>query len=212
MISHARRFAASAFVLATALASLAPSRCEAGLLVKVQDAVADAGSGGAFDVYLVVSGGMYDVTAFSFGLAVDPASPVRFTSVTPTGTTDPYIFGTQQDAPFSSTTFPAWSLTASDAYVDFPWIVTLNDGDVVGLGRVTFTVDAGAAGGGVLVSVLGGGATGFVDLFGDPIGFETSPGAITVIPSNVIPEPASLALLALASAPLAFAASRGRPA
>lgn len=204
------RLAAPALAL-SAILFLAVGRCEADLLLRVeQPTAAKPGGAGAFDVYLEVLSGSYDVSAFSFGLKVDAGSGIAFTGAAADPLSAPYIFAS-----------PSWDgffvdlstsgLIASDSPWVAPGFVTLAAGDVVGLGRVSYAVAAGAHAGDVALSFLLAGETEILDDLGASLAFDVAPAAITVSSPGVVPEPSSLALLGLglAVAPL-LAASRRR--
>lgn len=208
-IGSTARLFAPALALA-AILSLSVGRCEADLLLRVeQPAAAEPGGSGAFDVYLEVLSGSYDVSAFSFGLKVAPGSGVAFTGADAASASAPYIFASLSWDGIA-VVVTASSLIAGDSPWVAPGSVTLAAGDVVGLGRVTYAVAAGTPAGAVALSFLLGGETEILDDLGAPLAFDAAPAEITIDSTGVVPEPSSLALLALALAAAPLAAARRR--
>ena len=139
------------------------------------------------------------MAAFSLEISVLLSTDVSFTSAT-TGTSQPYVFaGDSLFGPTISTSAPGQILDASDLSAG----ATIAAGDAVGLAHVFFDVLAGAPAGPLAVS--------FTDFpftsLSDPEGILIVPvellnGSITINgPGIPVPEPSTLALLAL-SVPL----------
>jgi len=205
-ITNRSRFVILALGLSVVwLAGPLAGRSEAGLTIQVAtgDAV-EAGGTGSIDVLLINDDVSREVSAFSFALSVAAGSGIEFTGVTTDTQFVSYIFGTPQLPPLSFDDFPTTEFTASDASFTLPGYATLSAHQYVGLARVSFSVASNAPIGVVPVWIVAGDNTMVLDALGAPIDLTIAPGAaITVIPATAIPEPSSLALLAIAGVSLA---------
>lgn len=204
-VAHFRRFAILALAASAALLS-GPlvDRSEAGMIVQVvsRDPVM-AGETGAFDVWLVnANDDSRQVSGFSFELSVAAGAGVEFAGVTAGTSSVPYIFETEQEPPLSFDDFPTIQFTASDSSWTAPGYVDLAPNQIVGLGRVSFMVATNTPAGSVPITIILGDGTQVLDSLGQLIELSAPVGAIDVIPSAAIPEPSSLALLAVAGVSL----------
>jgi|GEM_PF-1205761 len=203
--NHPLRFA-PALILSAALALGAfAGKSEAGLVIRVLDGAASVGGTGAFDIVLANTSDdpqdSFDVSGFSVRIEVASTSGITFTGVTDATASTSYIFGTQQESPFSTDIFPGIAFTASDSSWTDPYFITLASGETVGLLRVSFAVAADAAPGVVAVSLLNHDLTQINDIDGIPFdGVELEDGSITINGGAAVPEPASLVALATAAA------------
>jgi hypothetical protein len=174
----------------------------AGLVFSVNDVTAAAGSVGntTLEVSLTNTGPVATpvIAAFQFQLAVAGGAGVTFTDADIQTADHAYIFGTNSFAPpLSFDPFPNTAFTATDVYAIPNGGVTLNAGQSVGLGRVTFDVAAGTSG--VVPVVLVTNSTGsLLDPAGAPIAatYGFVDGSVTVVTST--PEPSGLVLALLA--------------
>jgi hypothetical protein len=170
----------------------APAYAE--LVLQVENATAQAGGTGSFDVVLSATSGSFAISGFSVELAVDPSSGITFTGASVDTTTEPYIFTTLQSAPpFALGAFPTTDFTVADADMSAPGYVTLSAGGTATLGieHVTFAVAAGTPGGSIPVSIVSGINTMVLDVTGSPITFTPSGGSIDVS-TSAVPEPSSV--------------------
>jgi hypothetical protein len=160
--------------------------------------MAAAGSTGVFEEFITVPVDLTDATVTSFTLTLTATavtgSGLSFTSVSMATTPDPYVFqGMSTDvadsAPFSSSTFPNLSFTASDSDTDGDG-VPLTSGTDYGLVEVSYAVAADATPGTYMITPSGTveGAGDFTDGF--------VPETLTIVPAGV-PEPSTWALLGL---------------
>jgi hypothetical protein len=187
----------------------------ADLIVSIQSVAANPGSSGnTFDV-LLADNGSPGVSVAGFNFDIQTADPdITFTGVFTSTASALYIFagnsllGPEIDDQLSPT------LTAADFAISGS--ATLNSGDVVGLGQVTFAVSPTATPGPFTVSFVTSGGTAdnsFSDPNGNnvPIDSFTS-GTITVAPgaSNGTPEPSSFLLMLTGTAALAGLLRRRR--
>lgn len=195
---------------ALALGSLlGPGRAAtAGLVLQVNNSTAAPGGTGSFDVVLRNDPSSDDsgsspqtISAFSFGLAVDPDSGVTFTGADTATTSAGYIFTTYQQAgtPFAFSTdgegndpFPGTSFQAGDAVNDpATESITLAVGQTVGLGHVSYAVAAGTSIGTIITVSLLHDFDSFADQDSNSIvDFAEINGAIAV----ATPEPSSLVM------------------
>jgi hypothetical protein len=199
--------------LAVGVVVLLTPVARAGLVFSVNDVTAAAGSLGntTLEVSLTNTGPVATprIAAFQFQLTVPGAAGVTFTDADIQTANHAYIFGTNSLAPpLSFDTFPNTAFTASDVYAIPNDGVTLDAGQSVGLGRVTFDVAASA--GGVVPVLL---VENFTDSLLDPAGAPIADtygfvdGSVTVVTST--PEPSSVVLGLLAMAGLSV--GRVRP-
>src|SRR5262245_31714163 len=165
--SSARRgclLAAAHAAVVLAIGALAPAAHGDMLAFVAPEVHALPGTTGSFDVLLVNKDTVaYDVSSYVFTLGVAPGSGVTFLDAQ-MNTSTPYIFSaplTSFDAlnaiplSFDIPPGPATSFTASDSEGSIPELFAhLNPGDAVGLARVTFSVDPGAAPGTVVPLVF----------------------------------------------------------
>jgi hypothetical protein len=158
---------------------------------------------GSFEVDLSnTSGASATVSDFSIELQLSGLSGVVFTSASMDTTAFPYIFtGVGAGPPLSFTTFPTTEFTGGDSvFAGPPFSVTLpasGPGSTVGLALVTYDTST-ASPGTALINFVGAG-TSADDGFGDPITLNSStPAGQIVVPSGVVPEPSTLAILATA--------------
>ena len=189
-------------LLVLALALPASSPVQASLIISAGSTAANAGStGNAFDITLVNTGpDSITLGAFSVGISV-ANSNVSFTSAT-TATLPPYVFaGDSLYGPTISTSAPGQILDASDLCV--ACINAIASGATVGLAHVFFDVLAGAPAGPLAVSFAAFPTTSLSDSSGNDLAVTTvQDGTITINgPGVPVPEPSTLALLAL-SVPL----------
>ncbi len=188
--------------------ALAAHPAHAALVIEADPSTTLAGGSGAFDVNLLdtdPSGSTpYQISAFSFELSVQSASGIAFTGAD-TSTSAQYIFGTYQSgpapfayAPFPSTaSFPLTDFIASDASMTGPdYATTLNSGDTLGLGHISYSVAPGTPTGPVAVSIVSNG-TSLANGNGNNISFTTQDGTITVANASPAPEPSEVGMLAL---------------
>jgi hypothetical protein len=183
--------ALTAFVL-----GVSPAPVSAGLVLQVENASAQAGGTGSFDVVIYATSGSFDVSGFQVELSVDRGSGVTFTSASVNTTTAPYIFTTLQSSPpFALSSFPTTDLIVSDADMTLPGTVTVSSSPPVtyGIENVTFAVAAGTPDGAITVSILAGdnGLTQIYDINGSPFPMTAINGTISV-GSSAVPEPSSL--------------------
>ena len=179
-------------VLSLFMLCLVPAPAFADLILQVENATAQAGGTGSFDVVLAATDGTFQVSGFSVELAAAAGSGVRFTGASVDTTTASYVFTTLQAPPFTFATFPTTDFTASDSSMTAPGFVTLTGPPTVtvGIEHVTFAVAAGTAEGTVPVSIVIGDSTQILDVNADLLPFTTADGTIT-ISSAVVPEPSS---------------------
>lgn len=193
------------------------SPCVADLVILAPDLTVNPGDSGAFDLLIEntnpTGGASFDIAAFTAQLTWVGTPGVQFTDVTidTNPITAPYIFvtsgTTMGGGPFSFDTFPNTSFTASDSEFAVPGFRTINPGEVFGLAHVSYAVDTTATPGtrDLLIDV----GTSLADAAGDPVPFMAQNGSLTV---GVVPEPASMALLAVGMVGLCLVAQRHRPA
>jgi hypothetical protein len=181
------------FTLAALASSLYPRVASAGLVIEVENASAQAGGTGSFDVVLAATSGTFDVSAFSVELSVAAGSGVTFTGASVDTTTAPYLFTTLQEPPLTFDSFPTNDFTASDSDMTSPGFVTLSGPPTTtfGVENVTFAVAPGTPAGPVAVSIVIGNNTQILDLTGDILPTTAVNGTIT-IGASAVPEPSSL--------------------
>jgi len=208
MISFDRRLSASAsavvtrgrvglgFTLTALIAvvlALVPTPVSAGLVLQVENASAQAGGTGSFDVVLAATSGSFAVSAFSVELSVDSGSGVTFTGASVNTTSEPYIFTTLQAPPLTFGSFPTFDFTASDSDMTSPGYVTLSAAGtaILGVENVTFDVTPGTPAGPIVVSIVSGFNTTVLDVNANSLPFTTADGTITV-GASAVPEPSAL--------------------
>jgi hypothetical protein len=187
---------------------LIPTPVFAGPLVMSLDHVTGPTGGlGTFEVFLTntepAGGQSFDVAGFSFELMLPSASGVEFTGANTATVGAPYLFdgtgGASIDPTFtlSLDSFPNTHLAGSDAEFAFPSI-TVNPGDVFGLGFITYSVAPNAPGSDEPITFISAG-TSLSDAAGAGIDFssDTQRGVIHVR-GGAVPEPGSLVLAATA--------------
>jgi hypothetical protein len=189
------RLALAGALLACWAVGAGPARAD--LVLSAPDLLVTPGSSGSFDLLLTNTpgAGSFDVAAFAVELSLVGGSGINFTVVT-IATVVPYIFvdsGTTQ--PGADPLAPGLTPThfiAIDSEFQLPGFRTLAPGDIYGVARVTYTVDAGAAPG---VRTLGfGPATELTDDLLNLLPFTTLNGTITVGAVAAVPEPSTLAM------------------
>jgi hypothetical protein len=133
-------------VVAAALAvTAAPAR--AGFVVTTQVVATAPGDTGFLDVTLHNNGSTaLSLSAFSFEMTVS-GSGVQFTGLDANTLTVFYVFGGDSFGLLPSGTLPTSDLTASDLSASAQGYVDVAAGDRVGLARVAYQVDSGAAAG-----------------------------------------------------------------
>ncbi len=192
---------------------LTDTPASAGLVIQVENAAAQAGGTGSFDVVISATSGSFDVSAFSVELSVDPGSGIQFTDASVNTTNESYVFGTLQSAPpFAVGSLPTTDLIVADSEMTAPGYVTLAGPptETLGLEHVTFTVAPGTPGGIVPVSIMIGPNTQILDINANSFGFDTTNGAITVS-GSAVPEPSAIALgLTAAAVGLMIGRLRGK--
>lgn len=190
-------------------------------ILSTDSVTVDPGVNSFFDVFVEVPAGDASVTikGFTIDLSI-PAGDVSFTSaVTTDGILPDAIFpqtvpgfagvgsfhsnlGTLFELAGTTPTNIAFNDTRYD-FFDALAAITLNPGDKKSLGRVNFSVGAGASGGVVPISFLlpppPANRTGLSDPFLNLIPFDIAGGSITINapPGVVIPEPSTLLLFAI---------------
>jgi hypothetical protein len=177
------------------LLSLLPSTASAGLILQVENATAQAGGTGSFDVVLSVTDGTFQVSGFSAELAVAAGSGITFAGASVDTTSAPYVFTTLQAPPLTFATFPTTDFIASDSSMTAPGFVTLSAPPTVtvGIEHVTFAVAAGTPDGAVPVSIVIGDNTQILDVAGSILPSTAANGTIA-ISSSAVPEPSSVIL------------------
>jgi hypothetical protein len=193
---HGRRAISLTLAVLTALMlGVFPTPASAGLILQVENASAQAGGTGSFDVVIYSTSGSFDVSGFQVELSVGGSSGVTFTDAS-VNTAAPYIFTSfQSSPPFALSSLPTTDLIVSDADMTSPGVVTVSSSPAVtyGIEHVTFAVAAGTPDGPVTVSILAGtnGLTQIYDINGNPFPITAMNGTINV-ESSAIPEPSSL--------------------
>ena len=133
-----------ALAMLTALVlGIFPIPASAGLVVQVQNSIAQSGGTGSFDVVIYATSGSFDVSGFQVELSVDAGSGVTFTDATVDTTTAPYIFTTfQSSPPFALSSFPTTDLIVADGDLTAPGFVTISSSPAMtfGIEHVTFAV------------------------------------------------------------------------
>jgi anaerobic selenocysteine-containing dehydrogenase len=192
-------------ILAAATLALAGSlSAQASLIMFAGTGSASAGStGNTFDFTLTNTGpSAITLGAFSLGISVADTH-VSFTSAT-TATSLTYVFaGDSLFGPVISTSGPGQILVASDLCLVCGSSIAA--GATVGLAHIFFNVSAGAPSGPLTVSVTAFPFTSLSDLAGNPLAAILQNGTITITGGGTVPEPSTLALLAL---PMVFLARR----
>ena len=213
MISFDRRFSASvllqaargrlllSFCLTSLSLALMPAPASADLILQVENATAQAGGTGSFDVVLSATSGSFDVSGFSVELSVDPGSGITFTGVSENTTSAPYLFTTLQTPPLTFATFPVSDFTASDSSATAPGFVTLEGPPTMtfGLEHVTFAVADQPLSGPILVSIVIGSNTQVLDVNAEILPLVTRDGSITVS-TSAVPEPSTAVMVLMAAA------------
>jgi hypothetical protein len=177
------------------LAASAPVR--ASLVISAGSTTAETPStGDFFDIDLFNSGPAITLGGFSIEISIADAH-VSFTSAT-TGTSLPYLFA--GDSLFGPTisTVAGQTLDASD--LCFLCTNTISTGATVGLAHVFFDVSAGASLGPLTVSFTGFPSTSLSDTAGNDVqvtALQNGTITITRASGQTVPEPSTLALLAL---------------
>ena len=202
-------------LIAILLGVLPAPASAAGLVLQVENASAQAGGTGSFDVVLSATDGSFQVAGFSVELSVAPGSGISFTAVGVATATAPYIFTTLQSPPLTFSSFPTNDFIGSDSSMSSPGYVTLSAPPTVtvGLEHVAFAVAAGTPSGDVPVSILIGDTTQILDNNTNLLPFDSVNGTITVT-GSAVPEPSSLVMgfvsLALAGGSVALERRRSR--
>ena len=196
-MKHKMSFLNFGFMAAALMFCAIPAH--ATLIISVEPVSAAPGTSGTFDVLLTDSGSPgVSIQGFSFELQASSAA-ISFTGAFTSTATPTYIFsGTSLFGPeIDDQTSP--TLIASDA-ASGP--ATLNSGDVVGLGQVSYTVSPAAAPGPVTISFTGGAAgNNLSDPLGASIPIDTFTSGTINITST--PEPSSLLMMLAGTAALA---------
>jgi hypothetical protein len=215
MIAHlAARLRRGLPVLVAVAAVLFACRpAPAGLVIAASGvAAAQPSVGNTFDVLLTDTPGSPSITVGTFAVEVTVGnSAVTMTGAT--GVTDPAYVFLNNSFDYSVSGAPGQDLTVSDtANVGGR---TLNPGDSVLLGRVSFAVGSPTAAGPVTVHVSteAQGGSSLSDPNGGALDFTTQDGSITVGgATNVVPEPPSVVLCAVGGGSLVLAGClRRRP-
>lgn len=188
--------------LATALlvGLFGASPARAGFSITIENSASKPGSTGVFEVLMTNTGTQAaQVGGFGMELSMSSSSGVHFTNVSPSTLDAKYIFAGQ-----SASTFDFYYNNASrtdmifsDYAAALPGYTTVNAGMTLDLGRITYSVDAGATAPTVAVLVLAGG-TSVTDPNLGLYAYTSGTGTITLTPSAV-PEPSSAVLLGVGS-------------
>jgi hypothetical protein len=159
----------------------AASPARGDLILQVLDSSAVSGGSGSFDVvFEETNGGTDAITSHTVELSILSSAGITFTGAN-TNTdaiAEPYIYGSLQNPPFTTASFPNTQFDASDTFVNAPFQAVLNDGDVAGAAHITYAVASGTPG--EVVPVTLGADTAVSDIDGVPIPFTIVNGTITV--------------------------------
>ncbi len=206
--SHFRGLLAALVVVAAALGSGAP--CRADLVITAPNLSVAPGSAGSFDVLITSTGGTFNVASDTVELSLIGLSGVTFTGVS-IDTVTPYIYGalsaTTAGSTFTFSTFPGTQFETFD-FILSTGATTIGPGDSFGLVNVQYSVAADAVVGSSGALTFGP-DTSLADATGLPVAFTAQNGSITVS-GAVIPEPSSVALLAIGCASTVVYSARKR--
>jgi hypothetical protein len=195
-------------VVAITLATSAP--CRAGLVVEAPNVTVAPGSSGSFDVLITSTGGTFNVASDTVELSLLGLSGVTFTGVS-IDTVTPYIYGalsaTTAGSTFTFSTFPGTQFETFD-FILSTGATTIGPGDSFGLVNVQYSVAADAVVGSSGALTFGP-DTSLADPTGLPVAFTPQNGSITVT-GAVIPEPSSVALMAIGCAAIVVSSARKR--
>lgn len=191
-------------LLACAAVLAAPATGRAALILQLANLTAPAGSTGSFDVVLRSTdlSDSFRVASDTVQLSLVGASGVRFTGAT-IATASPYIYATSgttfgAGAPLSYDPFPGTTFTASDSEFGPIGYRLIGAKAIFGLVHVTYSVDPGATFDPRSI-VFGAAGTSLADDQGNAVPFTTA---------GAVPEPASAALVAIASIGIGVLARR----
>jgi hypothetical protein len=204
--SRLRGLLAALIVVAAALGTGASCRAE--LVIVAPNVSVAPGSSGEFDVLITSTGGSFNVASDTVELSLTGLSGVSFTGVS-IATVTPYIYGansaTTEGSAFTFSTFPGTQFETFDFL--FPsGAATIGSGESFGLVNVQYSVAADAVLGATGALSLGP-DTSLADASGNTVAFTASNGSITV---SAIPEPSSVALLAIGCGAVAARSARKR--
>jgi hypothetical protein len=205
-----RGLLAALVVVAAALGSSAS--CRADLVITAPNVPVAPGSSGSFDVLITSTGGTFDVASDTVELSLLGLSGVTFTGVS-IDTVTPYIYGalsaTTAGSTFTFSTFPGTQFETFD-FILSTGATTIGPGDSFGLVNVQYSVAADAVVGSSGALTFGP-DTSLADAAGLPVTFTAQNGSITVT-GGVIPEPSSVALMAIGCAAIVVYSARKRSA
>jgi hypothetical protein len=206
--SYLRSLLAALVVVAAALGSGAS--CRADLVITAPNVPVAPGSSGSFDVLITSTGGTFNVASDTVELSLLGLSGVTFTGVS-IDTVTPYIYGalsaTTAGSTFTFSTFPGTQFETFD-FILSTGATTIGPGDSFGLVNVQYSVAADAVVGSSGALTFGP-DTSLADATGMPVAFTAQNGSITVS-AAVIPEPSSVALLAIGCAAVVVGSAKRR--
>ena len=168
------------------------------LILSFEPVSASPGSSGdTFDVLLTDSGSP-GVSVAGFNFTIQASSPaVTFTGVFTSTATAPYIFaGNSSSRPPDR--WPGYTPTVTAFDIAASGSTTLNSGDVVGLGQVSFNVSPTVTAGPITLSFVTAGGTGWTTTSPTPRArqYSNRPPSLTgQLPSPVPHEPSSMLMM-----------------
>ena len=209
--SYLRSSLAALVVVAAVLGSGAS--CRADLVISAPNVPVAPGSSGSFDVLITSTGGTFNVASDTVELSLLGLSGVTFTGVS-IDTVTPYIYGalsaTTAGSTFTFSTFPGTQFETFD-FILSTGATTIGPGDSFGLVNVQYSVAADALSGATRRHLTFGPDTSLADATGLPVAFTAQNGSITIT-TAVIPEPSSVALMAIGCASIVVSSARKRSA
>lgn len=188
-------------MIVLAITGFIPFReADAAFTITVETVAAASPGAGWLDITLLnESGDSVEISTFTLGIAIS-GSDVVFSGVSP-GPTGEYIFGNEGTGELAlPDEFPTTDFIAGDTSLNGDGFVTLGNGDLVRLARVSFTVGQFALLG-LRPVTIDPAFTSFVDFDGnfviDASNITFAPGGVDVLlqQSELVPEPTSAALL-----------------